>query len=1210
MKTLILSLLMLVAALPRLSAQSDYTPQENTLLNCITRVRFGLEHATPQGMDYDYAPYVDTLYNYLYTSPVEMKVTVEMLARLTLQAYFMETGDGRTDWADADKTLRITYKFPAFHDAYFFTCARGVAQHLEEGGRDADALQRRDWALTALPKVLGTADTPMAYLLLKQNEALSFQRVRDYARAARYSLRAAAIAQRLEGDTSSLYRDDLQMAATVCHVAGLYAEADSCFTILQAWMEADGRQSDARYASLLLARADACSSLGLTARADSCYLRALSPAACADDSLRREALYGLAALRYGRADYEGMLPPMRQLIGLMEKDKDGAVPGEVFRLLDLCNAPNVGAERGRLLALARRAERKDDVPSLATLAYAYRKNYDYARASALCEDVASLMDGYARTGDTVRFDAGLPYVQTLFVRGRYQEKCIGYLWYNLRSTQRQFGASHPLARELAALIASQYVVAGDYRRAAQLADSCLALPDVPQSSCFQLLRTKADALTATGQFVRAIGINRQALPLARSAAEQWDVRAHGIVGNLMAELDVHRTNRDEASRPGTDTLTQALLRDARDLAGFARLQWGEESQEHILALEYLASACYLAGQQDEMLQTALSCEDLIRRHVRNEELKAVYLECLAPFHIYARDYRKAYSLIDRKGLKEDGDQLFAERNNTLTLLAETTLGMGRLKDAQAWYTRQAEDIISETGRNFASLTAAERNRYWRMYRQYIYDAGKFMTDAGKPSAFAGTVYDLALFSKGLLLNSSRQLERLIAASGDDDLVRSYDELNDLRGMLVNTPSLLPDERAAMARRADELEAGIVSRARAYGNYTRYLRTRWQDVQGRLGEKGVAIEFIDYMRQDSTEMYGALLLGSKWDAPIFVPLVEKADYDSLATSLSVDATTAAPVWQPLMPFLAGTEDIYFAPTGILHKLPIEYLPCPGDSLSMDEQFHLYRLSSTRVLAEPRADRQEGKAVLYGGLEYDATHIVLNEADSRQGRVLRLPYLQGTEQEVESIASFLQKGHMEFRLYTGEDGTEESFKALSGQPVGLIHLATHGYYLPLYDDALEKIPSLRLSATVKDEDRTLLNAAVCMAGINNAHLASDLDSSDDGYLSAKEIAALDLQGAGLVVLSACLTAEGEVTGEGVFGLQRGFKQAGAGTLLMSCWKVDDRATRLLMTEFYRNLSDGKSKREAFGNARQYLRAAEGGKYNHPRYWAAFILLDGLD
>lgn len=1206
MKTLAILILMLVAAVPRLSAQADRSAEENSLMNCMLRVRFGLEKATPAGMAYDYTAYVDTLYRYLYAQPVQAGAAIKLMAKLTLQAYFIGTGDARTDWEDTDRTLRVAQRLPSIYDIFFVTCANGMALHLEEAGRYADAIQRRDWALLALPKVLGAEDTPMAYLLLKQNEALSFQQVKDYQRAARYSLRACRISEALEGDTSSLYREDLQMAASVCHVAGLWQEADSCFALVQTWMEREGQQSSTRYAQLLLDRADACQSMGLSAYADSCYQRVLSPSVGAGDALCREALYGLASLRYGRADYEGMLPPMQRLIGLMEQDKSTA-PGEVFRLLDLCNAPNVGAERKRLLALARRMERKDDVPSLATLAYAYRKNYDYDRSSALCEDVARLMDSYAGAGDTVRFEAGLPYVQTLFVRGKYQEKCTGYLWHSLRSTQRQFGAFHPLVLELAALIASQYVVSGDYRRATHLADSCLALPDVAGSVRFQLLRTKADALTTTGQFVRAIGINRQALPLARSTAERWDVRAHGIVGNLMAELDLHRTNRDEAFHPGTDSLAQVLLQEARALADFAGRQFGVGNQEHILALEYLASACYLAGQQDEMLQTALACEDLIRRHVRNEELKAVYLECLAPFHIYARNYRKAYSLIDRKSLEEDDDLLFAERHSTLTLLAETTLGMGRLKDAQAWYTRQAEGIIAETGRNFASLTAAERNRYWRMYRQYIYDAGKFITDTGKPSRFAGTVYDLALFSKGLLLNSSRQLERLIAASHDEDLMRSCDELNDLRGTLVNTPSLLPAERAAMVRRTDELEADIIRRAQAYGDYTRYIRTRWQDVRDRLGEKDIAIEFIDYMRQDSTEMYGALLLGRKWDEPIFVPLVEKSRYDSLATSLSIDAVTSDPVWKPLMPFLAGTEDIYFAPTGILHKLPIEYMPCPGDSLGMSERFRMYRLSSTRVLAELRREKPEGKAVLYGGLEYDATLVMLNEADSRQGRVLRLPYLQGTEQEVEAIAPLMQGKHVKFSLYTGEDGTEESFKALSGQPVSLIHLATHGYYLPLYDDALEQIPSLRLSATMKDEDRTLLNAAVCMAGINNAHLASDLDTSDDGYLSAKEIAAMDLQGTDLVVLSACLTAEGEVTGEGVFGLQRGFKQAGAGTLLMSCWKVDDQATRLLMTSFYTHLLRGESKREAFVAAQKELRAND--KYNDSRYWAAFILLDGI-
>ena len=504
MKTLAILILMLVAAVPRLSAQADRSAEENSLMNCMLRVRFGLEKATPAGMAYDYTAYVDTLYRYLYAQPVQAGAAIKLMAKLTLQAYFIGTGDARTDWEDTDRTLRVAQRLPSIYDIFFVTCANGMALHLEEAGRYADAIQRRDWALLALPKVLGTEDTPMAYLLLKQNEALSFQQVRDYQRAARYSLRAARMAQKLEGDTSALYRDDLQMAASVCHIAGLYEKADSCFSLVQTQMESEGQQSSAEYARLLLDRADVCQNLGLAARADSCYLQVLSPSMGADDALHREALYGLASLRYGQADYEGMLSPMRQAIALMEEEKDDVNPADVFRLLDLCNAPNVGEERRRLLALARRAERKDDVPSLATLAYAYRKNYDYGRSSALCEDVARLMDKYAEAGDTVRFEAGLPYVQTLFVRGKYQEKCIGYLWHSLRSMQRQFGASHPLALEMAALIASQYVVAGDYRRATHLADSCLAVPDASESVRFQLLRAKADALTATGQFVRAV----------------------------------------------------------------------------------------------------------------------------------------------------------------------------------------------------------------------------------------------------------------------------------------------------------------------------------------------------------------------------------------------------------------------------------------------------------------------------------------------------------------------------------------------------------------------------------------------------------------------------------------------------------------------------------------------------------------------------------
>ena len=62
-------------------------------------------------------------------------------------------------------------------------------------------------------------------------------------------------------------------------------------------------------------------------------------------------------------------------------------------------------------------------------------------------------------------------------------------------------------------------------------------------------------------------------------------------------------------------------------------------------------------------------------------------------------------------------------------------------------------------------------------------------------------------------------------------------------------------------------------------------------------------------------------------------------------------------------------------------------------------------------------------------------------------------------------------------------------------------------------------------------------------------------------------------------------------------------------MSLWKVDDNATKILMTEFYNNLSSSKSIHEALTNAQLHLRTVEDGKYDDPKYWAAFILLDAL-
>lgn len=98
-------------------------------------------------------------------------------------------------------------------------------------------------------------------------------------------------------------------------------------------------------------------------------------------------------------------------------------------------------------------------------------------------------------------------------------------------------------------------------------------------------------------------------------------------------------------------------------------------------------------------------------------------------------------------------------------------------------------------------------------------------------------------------------------------------------------------------------------------------------------------------------------------------------------------------------------------------------------------------------------------------------------------------------------------------------------------------------------------------------------------------------------------MNLSGTDMVVMSACETGLGDITSDGVFGLQRAFKMAGVQTLVMSLWKEDDNATSLMMQTFYEHLLSDMSKREAFNLAQAAVRA----KYPEPYYWAGFVMLD---
>jgi CHAT domain-containing protein len=194
-------------------------------------------------------------------------------------------------------------------------------------------------------------------------------------------------------------------------------------------------------------------------------------------------------------------------------------------------------------------------------------------------------------------------------------------------------------------------------------------------------------------------------------------------------------------------------------------------------------------------------------------------------------------------------------------------------------------------------------------------------------------------------------------------------------------------------------------------------------------------------------------------------------------------------------------------------------------------------------------------------------------------------------------------MGVQVLTDHQATEQAFRSLAPSS-RLLHLATHGFFLG--GDCARSLPGDDADATGLAAENPLLLSGLALAGANlREHAGPD---EEDGILTAEEIASLDLSGVEWAVLSACDTGVGEVrAGEGVFGLRRAFQVAGARTLIMSLWPVEDEATRAWMRELYtKRFVNGMTTIDSVHEASLALleQRREAGLSTHPFYWAGFI------
>lgn len=486
-------------------------------------------------------------------------------------------------------------------------------------------------------------------------------------------------------------------------------------------------------------------------------------------------------------------------------------------------------------------------------------------------------------------------------------------------------------------------------------------------------------------------------------------------------------------------------------------------------------------------------------------------------------------------------------------------------------------IQTNVERNFVYLTTAERTAYWSKQLPETTIMFAFAHKMGEQeSSFTDDLYDQQLLAKGLLLTAESSLQRAI--DNDASLRAAYQKIRQLRMQAANSKTS-PEKADEVTMQADRLERDLGTSAYSVHQFMDFLKIHVDDVRKQLTENDVAVEFVDYRVGKDSTMYAALVLSPRWQHVRFIPLIEAKEVSKYADNL------APYIWQPVIDALGYSPcNIYFAPTGLLYQMPIESQPLASGAL-MSEAFRMYRVSSTRWLVNDEATVEGHDAVVYGGLVYNADDLQEDDSPTTRGAIDDVPYLAGTKTEAETIVEIINAGHRQHaEAFIGSLGTAATFKALSGQRKAIVHVATHGFYEPPQQ-------------TSDAQDDPLTRSGLYFAGSE--------------VLTAKEIAALDLQGQTLTVLSACQTGQGDVTSDGVFGLQRGFKKAGANSILMSLWKVDDDATSLLMKEFYRNwIADGQTKYEALENAKRTIRSNKEKGWDNPKYWAAFILLDGLN
>ncbi len=660
-------------------------------------------------------------------------------------------------------------------------------------------------------------------------------------------------------------------------------------------------------------------------------------------------------------------------------------------------------------------------------------------------------------------------------------------------------------------------------------------------------------------------------------------------------------------------LSIIALNDCRDRFGM----YHRETANVMRALAYASRGLGRQSEYQQYLYQVLEIYDSLYGDTHNEYLGALYQ--VGRSHIENLDLEKG-SKIYANALQKYVALYGSDHLSTMQVQRSYGLSLYRLD-----HKDEAIKILRDNSQNrqnylyrfFEQMN--EKNRQVLFSQQRGLNHFQSSLTIKEMDTYPELIADLLniqLYNKALLISTSNAIKKRILDSNDRKLIELYNEVQELRQTLGKLADLSDQEikdRYQIDR--DSLSEVFDSKDRALNRLSAFYSTsnglpKWESVRDRLGKKEALVEIHSYQEFDldnwqwsNKSKYIAFILTDKTrDYPEVVSLndgnfLENEAINSYTNKIRFklrDEQSYGHFWKPLERHLKKYNKVYFSADGVYHKLNLQTLinPSTGNYLMEEKEIQIIT-SGKDLLEEPRPASTVKFGMLIGNPSFgelpQGVSGTIRGIDLLTGGQERagLSPLPGAEREVATIAALLEENGWRKIVLTNEEAEESALMDML-KP-NILHIATHGFF----------------SQQDKDEDNPLRNTGLLFTGAAKSLMSKDLvNSNEDGILTSFEALNLNIDNTDLVVLSACETGLGDLkNGEGIYGLQRAFKIAGARTIIMSLWKVDDEATNQLMTLFYKNWLGGTiSKREAFYKAQRQLMKV----YDHPYYWGAFVVL----